>query len=103
MRQRQSNYSHEVDHIVALKHGGQTQADDLAVACCRVTVRKAPISRPLTLSATLLCPCSTPAGTPGVSILSSRTPVLLVSPLLVGLPWCSSSSMLQLACCIVGR
>jgi len=28
-----SIYSHEVDHIVALKHGGQTQADDLAVAC----------------------------------------------------------------------
>ena len=28
-----SIYSHEVDHIVALKHGGQTQADNLAVAC----------------------------------------------------------------------
>lgn len=26
-------YSHEVDHIIALKHGGQTQADNLAVAC----------------------------------------------------------------------
>jgi hypothetical protein len=28
-----SIYSHEVDHVVALKHGGQTQADNLAVAC----------------------------------------------------------------------
>ena len=28
-----SIYSHEVDHIVALKHGGQTQVDNLAVAC----------------------------------------------------------------------
>jgi len=28
-----SIYRHEVDHIVALKHGGQTQADNLAVAC----------------------------------------------------------------------
>ena len=28
-----SIYSHEVDHIIALKHGGQTQADNLAVAC----------------------------------------------------------------------
>ena len=30
-----SIYSHEVDHIIALKHGGQTQADNLAVACLR--------------------------------------------------------------------
>ena len=28
-----SIYSHEVDHIIALKHGGQTQADNLAAAC----------------------------------------------------------------------
>jgi HNH endonuclease len=28
-----SIYSHEVDHVVALKHGGPTQADNLAVAC----------------------------------------------------------------------
>ena len=28
-----SIYSHEVDHIIALKHGGQTQAGNLAVAC----------------------------------------------------------------------
>jgi 5-methylcytosine-specific restriction endonuclease McrA len=28
-----SIYSHEVDHIIALKHGGQTQAHNLAVAC----------------------------------------------------------------------
>jgi HNH endonuclease len=28
-----SIYSHEVDHSIALKHGGQTQADNLAVAC----------------------------------------------------------------------
>src|SRR5262245_33351550 len=28
-----SIYSYEVDHIIALKHGGQTQADNLAAAC----------------------------------------------------------------------
>jgi len=28
-----SIYSHEVDHIIALKHGEQTQVDNLAVAC----------------------------------------------------------------------
>lgn len=28
-----SIYSHEVDHIIALKHGGQTIADNLALAC----------------------------------------------------------------------
>ena len=33
LHQDVSIYSHEVDHIIALKHGGQTQADNLAVAC----------------------------------------------------------------------
>jgi 5-methylcytosine-specific restriction endonuclease McrA len=33
IHQDASIYSHEVDHIIALKHGGQTQADNLAVAC----------------------------------------------------------------------
>ena len=33
IHQEVSIYSHEVDHIIALKHGGQTQADNLAVAC----------------------------------------------------------------------
>jgi len=33
MHQDVSIYSHEVDHIIALKHGGQTQADNMAVAC----------------------------------------------------------------------
>ena len=33
IHQEVSIYSHEVDHVVALKHGGQTQADNLAVAC----------------------------------------------------------------------
>jgi hypothetical protein len=28
-----SIYSHEVDHIIALKHGGQTIADNLALSC----------------------------------------------------------------------
>lgn len=30
-----SFYPHEVDHIVAEKHGGQTEADNLAYACPR--------------------------------------------------------------------
>ncbi len=28
-----SIYSHEVDHIIALKHGGQTIAENLALSC----------------------------------------------------------------------
>jgi 5-methylcytosine-specific restriction endonuclease McrA len=28
-----SLYSHEVDHIIALKHEGQTRADNLALSC----------------------------------------------------------------------
>lgn len=28
-----SIYSHEVDHIIAIKHGGQTRADNLALSC----------------------------------------------------------------------
>lgn len=28
-----SIYSHEVDHVIALKHGGKTTADNLALAC----------------------------------------------------------------------
>ncbi|WP_445250916.1 HNH endonuclease [Microcoleus sp. OTE_8_concoct_300] len=28
-----SIYSHEVDQIIALKHGGQTRADNLALSC----------------------------------------------------------------------
>ena len=33
IRQDVTIYSHEVDHIIALKHGGQTQTDNLAAAC----------------------------------------------------------------------
>jgi hypothetical protein len=28
-----SIYTHEIDHIIALKHGGHTKADNLALAC----------------------------------------------------------------------
>ncbi|WP_366934332.1 HNH endonuclease signature motif containing protein [Microcoleus sp. PH2017_24_DOB_U_A] len=28
-----SIYSHEVDHIIALKHGGKTRAENLAFSC----------------------------------------------------------------------
>ncbi|MCL1473845.1 HNH endonuclease [Argonema antarcticum] len=28
-----SIYSHEIDHIIALKHGGKTSADNLALSC----------------------------------------------------------------------
>ncbi|NJL00136.1 MAG: HNH endonuclease [Spirulinaceae cyanobacterium SM2_1_0] len=30
-----SFYAHEVDHVIALKHGGVTAADNLAYACWR--------------------------------------------------------------------
>jgi hypothetical protein len=102
IHQDTSIYSHEVDHIVALKHGGQTQADHLAVACLPCNRSKGSDLTTFDPSATLLCPCSTHASTPGGRIFSSRTPSLLVSPQLVGLPWRSSSLILQLAYCIVG-
>lgn len=28
-----SIYTHEVDHIIAVKHGGETSADNLALSC----------------------------------------------------------------------
>lgn len=33
IHQNVSIYSHEIDHIIALKHGGSTEADNLALAC----------------------------------------------------------------------
>ncbi len=33
IHQNVSIYSHEVDHIVALKHGGKTRAENLAFSC----------------------------------------------------------------------
>lgn len=33
IHQDASIYSHEVDHIIALKHGGQTIAENLALSC----------------------------------------------------------------------
>lgn len=33
-------YPHEVDHVVALKHGGETEANNLAYACWRCNRRK---------------------------------------------------------------
>lgn len=33
VHQNFSIYTHEVDHVIAQKHGGQTSADNLALAC----------------------------------------------------------------------
>ncbi|WP_066381115.1 MULTISPECIES: HNH endonuclease [unclassified Anabaena] len=33
INQKFSIYSHEVDHIIAVKHGGETTADNLALSC----------------------------------------------------------------------
>lgn len=33
IHQKFSIYSHEVDHIIAVKHGGQTIAENLALSC----------------------------------------------------------------------
>ena len=33
LHQTFSTYTHEIDHIVALKHGGQTAEDNLVLAC----------------------------------------------------------------------
>ncbi|MEA5597377.1 HNH endonuclease signature motif containing protein [Rivularia sp. UHCC 0363] len=35
-----SFYVHEVDHVIALKHGGQTSSDNLAYACWRCNRHK---------------------------------------------------------------
>lgn len=51
-----SIYSHEIDHIIPLKHGGQTTTDNLALACLPCNRHKgtdfatfAPTSREITL------------------------------------------------------
>jgi 5-methylcytosine-specific restriction endonuclease McrA len=33
MHQDVSPYTHEIDHLIARKHGGQTVAENLALAC----------------------------------------------------------------------
>lgn len=35
-----SFYAHEVDHVIAIKHGGQTLSDNLAYACWRCNRHK---------------------------------------------------------------
>jgi len=35
-----SIYSHEVDHIIAIKHGGQTKHENLALACLQCNRHK---------------------------------------------------------------
>jgi hypothetical protein len=42
MPQSASAYEHEPDHIVPVQHGGDTTADNLALACLRCNRRKGP-------------------------------------------------------------
>ncbi len=35
-----SYYAHHIDHVVAEKHGGQTDADNLALSCAECNLRK---------------------------------------------------------------
>lgn len=40
MQAKLTFYSHEVDHVIALKHGGATEANNLAYACWRCNRHK---------------------------------------------------------------
>jgi len=40
MHQDVSPYTHEIDHLIARKHGGQTVAENLALACLACNRRK---------------------------------------------------------------
>lgn len=42
MPQSASAFEHEPDHIVPIQHGGETKADNLALACLRCNRRKGP-------------------------------------------------------------
>jgi hypothetical protein len=42
MPQSASAFEHEPDHIVPIQHGGQAEADNLALACLRCNRRKGP-------------------------------------------------------------
>jgi len=43
----QAFFPHEPDHLIALKHGGETTSANLALACFDCNRFKGPISRPL--------------------------------------------------------
>jgi len=42
MPQSASAFDHEPDHIIPIQHGGETKADNLALACLRCNRRKGP-------------------------------------------------------------
>lgn len=42
MPQSAGAFEHEPDHIVPIQHGGETKADNLALACLRCNRRKGP-------------------------------------------------------------
>src|SRR5689334_10366119 len=62
---------HEIDHIVAVKHGGETAPENLALCCALLTNTKAAISLPLTPTRVNSSACFIRGATGGVIILSS--------------------------------
>lgn len=38
--QDDTNFAHQIDHLIAIKHGGQTVSENLALACVECNLRK---------------------------------------------------------------
>jgi hypothetical protein len=64
---------HTIDHIIAVKHGGPTEPDNLALACVECNPTRAATSPPSIQKALSLCDCSIRDLTIGMNILSSTT------------------------------
>jgi len=74
VHQDDSPFTHHLDHLIALKHGGQTIESNLALACLDCNRTKALTLQPLTRRMALLFPSSIPAPKPGASILRWKAP-----------------------------
>jgi len=42
LHQDDTDFAHHVDHLIALKHGGRTEEENLALACMECNLRKGP-------------------------------------------------------------
>ncbi len=72
-----SIYTHEIDHIIALRHGGQTVADNLALACLPCNRAKGSDLTSIDVTSNTIVPLFHSVSKPGVSIPHLREGISL--------------------------
>ena len=76
--------SHEVDHIIAEKHGGKTEESNLALACAICNKNKGSDVASVAPQTQQIIACIIPVVIDGVTIFSLMMDKLFPSPLLEG-------------------